>query len=266
MNTLVTTLVLLIATLVGSVSSLYISGLQGQQFHFDGASNHAYNLITTHTVQINGQLTHLEKAMGPCNFTETPCFSHAGTYITELGLSIASIPSTTQLRLVSGSHTSGVGINIIENGVERPLHLKRRLILTTNDQYHASILRVNVNTIVINTLFFKMTVTNSEGFLNLAISMHDDNLMRHGAAKMIICAGDLSGKDGAAMIGGPAYPTVPIHGVIGQTWKNAVYCGAHLYEGEWEDYQVDSLFNNDFRYNEYVVDDTTRPAEATTYN
>jgi len=135
--------------------------------------------------------------------------------------------------------------------VERALNLKRRLILTTSDQYHASILRVNANTIVINTLFFKMTVSNSQGFLNLAIAMHDDNLMRHGAAKMTICAGDLSGKDGAGMIGGPAYPTVPIHGVIGQTWKNAVYCGARLYEGEWDDYQTNSLFDNDFRYNQY---------------
>lgn len=252
--------VLLIATF-GSVSSLYISGLQGQQFHFDGASNHAYNLISTHTVQINGQLTHIEKAMGVCNYTDTPCFSHAGTYITEVGLTIASIPSTTQLRLIAGSHATGMQLNIVENGVERVLNLKRRLIVTTSDQYHASILRVNTNTIVINTLFFKMTVSNSDGFLNLAIAMHDDNLMRHGAAKMTICAGDLSGQDGVGMIGGPAYPTVPIHGVIGQTWKNAVYCGARLYEGEWDDYQLNSLFDNDFRYNQYIDE-----KEATTYN
>lgn len=254
--------VLLIAT-VGSVSSLYISGLQGQQFHFDGASGHTYNLISTHTVQINGQLTHIEKAAGLCNYTDTPCFSHAGTYITEIGLTIASIPSTTQLRLIAGSHTTGMQLNIVENGVERVLNLKRRLIVTTSDQYHASILRVNANTIVINTLFFKMTVSNSEGFLNLAIAMHDDNLMRHGAAKMTICAGDLSGQDGVGMIGGPAYPTVPIHGVIGQTWKNAVYCGGHLYEGEWDDYQLNSLFDNDFRYNQYQSPDEK---EATTYN
>jgi len=51
--------------------------------------------------------------------------------------------------------------------------------------------------------------------------------------------------------------------VIGQTWKNAVYCGARLYEGEWDDYQTNSLFDNDFRYNQYVDDVKT---EATTFN
>lgn len=254
--------VLLIAT-VGSVHSLYISGLQGQQFHFDGQTNAIYNLISTHTVQINGQLSHIEKVNTPCNYTDTPCFSHAGTYITELGLTIASIPSTTQLRIISGSHQQGMTLMIVENGKERVLNLKRRLIVTTNDQYHASILRVAANTIVINTLFFKMTISNSENFLNLAIAMHDDNLMRHGAAKMTICAGDMSGQDGVGSVAGPAYPTVPIHGVIGQTWKNAIYCGSHLYEGEWEDYQIDSMFSNDFRYNQYVNVDNK---EASTYN
>lgn len=250
---------------LGSVTSLYISGLQGQQFHFDGTSNLAYNLISTHTVTINGQLNHIEKINGVCNYTDTPCFSHAGTYITELGLTIASIPSTTQLRIVSGTHTQGMTMHIMENGKERVLNLKRRLIVTTSDQYHASILRVSANTIVINTLFFKMTVSNSEGFLNLAIAMHDDNLMRHGAAKMTICAGDLSGQDGVGSVAGPAYPTVPIHGVIGQTWKNAVYCGARLYEGDWEDYQVDSMFSTDFRYNQYV-EVVAEKTEASTYN
>jgi hypothetical protein len=156
-------LVGLIAT-IGSVSSLYISGLQGQQFHFEGTSNLPYNLISTHTVQINGQLSHIEKSQHVCNYTDTPCFSHAGTYITELGLTIASIPATTQLRLISGSHEQGIALVMVENGIERPLTLKRRLILTTHDQYHASILRIGVNVIVINTLFFKMTVSNSDGF------------------------------------------------------------------------------------------------------
>jgi hypothetical protein len=248
--------------MIGSVSCLYISGLQGQQFHFDGTPNHPYNLISTHTVQVNGQLSHIEKIDRVCNYTDTPCFSHAGTYITELGLTIASIPTTTQLRLISGSHEQGITLSIVENGVERPLNLKRRLILTTHDQYHASILRVGVNVVVINTLFFKMTVSNSDGFFNLAISMHDDNLMRHGAVKMTICGGDMTGQDGVGIVGGPAYPTVPIHGVIGQTWKNAVYCAGHLYEGEWEDYQIDNLFDRDFRYNQYQ--DETK--EATTSN
>jgi hypothetical protein len=209
-------------------------------------------------------LNHIEKVNTACNYTDTPCFTHAGTYITELGLTVASIPAITQLRIIAGTHTAGMTLMMVENGKERVLNLKRRLIVTTSDQYHASILRVGANTIVINTLFFKMTVSNSEGFLNLAIAMHDDNLMRHGAAKMTICAGDLTGMDGVGSVGGPAYPTVPIHGVIGQTWKNAVYCGGHLYEGEWEDYQIDSLFDNDFRYNKYVA--TVGDADATTSN
>jgi hypothetical protein len=262
MNKLLIALALIAS--IGSVSSLYISGLQGQQFHFDGQSNLPYNLISTHTVQINGQLSHIEKSKGVCNYTDTPCFSHAGTYITELGLTIASIPTTTQLRLISGSHEQGITLMIVENGIQRPLTLKRRLILTTNDQYHPSILRVGVNVIVINTLFFKMTVSNSDGFFNLAIAMHDDNLMRHGAVKMTICAGDMTGNDGVGMVGGPAYPTVPIHGVIGQTWKNAVYCANRLYEGEWEDYQINNLFDNDFRYNQYQ--DEVKEKEATTSN
>jgi len=128
------------------------------------------------------------------------------------------------------------------------------LILTTPDGYHVSLLQTSPNTIVINSLFFKMTVSNSDYFFNIGIAMHDDNLMKHGAKKNTICGGDGTGMDGVAMIGGVLYPAVPIHGVIGQTWKNAVYCAGRLYEGEWDDYQVQGLFDNDFRFNQFVTE------------
>jgi len=97
-----------------------------------------------------------------------------------------------------------------------------------------------------------MTISNSDFFFNVAVAMHDDNLMKHGSVKHVICGGDASGTDGVGMIGGVTYPSVPIHGVIGQTWKNAVYCAGKQYEGSWEDYLINNLFDNDFRYNQFV--------------
>jgi len=78
--------------------------------------------------------------------------------------------------------------------------------------------------------------------------------MKHGATRMVMCGGNGTGLDGIGMIGGAAYPSVPVHGVIGQTWKNALYCGGRMYEGEWDDYEVNDLYSTDFRYNQFVTE------------
>jgi len=243
-------LALALVAALGGVQGLYISGLQGQQFHFDGVPNHQFNIITTPNLQVNAHFSYLEKASQACNYTETACFSHAGTYISELGFTINTLPQITKFKIISGSHEDGLRL-LTEDG--KSINLHKRLIVTTPDEYHVSVLQTSKNQIVINSLFFKMTISNSNHFFNLAIAMHDDNLMKHGAQKLVLCGGDGTGLDGVGMIGGPSYPSVPVHGVIGQTWKNAVYCGQRMYEGEWEDYEVKGLFDNDFRYNEFVT-------------
>jgi hypothetical protein len=252
MMTKVVFIALALVATFGGASALYISGLQGQQFHFDGQSGHDFNVITTPNFQVNAQFKYIEKPSHHCNYTDTSCFSHSGTYIHQLGLTINSMPTITMLKLVADSHHNGFHLSSFDGKQETPMHLKKRLILTTPDEYHVSVLRTSKNQIVINSLFFKMTISNSDHFFNVAIAMHDDNLMKHGATKLVLCGGDGTGLDGVGMIGGPSYPHVPVHGIIGQTWRNAVYCGGLLYEGQWDDYELKSLFDNDFRFNEFV--------------
>jgi hypothetical protein len=254
MSSFIPIFVVLALVALSGAQALYISGLQGQQFHFDGIPNKDFNMISTPNLQVNSVFKFIEQPSQPCNYTDTACFSHAGTYIAELGITINSMPLITKVRIVSRSHQQGLQLFSIENGQEKEIHMKKRLILTTPDGYHVSLLQTSPNTIVINSLFFKMTVSNSDYFFNIGIAMHDDNLMKHGAKKNTICGGDGTGMDGVAMIGGVLYPAVPIHGVIGQTWKNAVYCAGRLYEGEWDDYQVQGLFDNDFRFNQFVTE------------
>jgi len=243
----------IIACLAGA-QALYISGLQGQQFHFEGVPNHDFNMISTPNLQLNAQFSFIEQPTQPCNYTDTACFSHAGTYLRELGITINSMPTITKFKIVAHSHQHGFSLYAVENGQEVEVHMKKRLILTTPDGYHVSVLQTSSNTIVVNSLFFKMTISNSDHFFNIAVAMHDDNLMKHGSAKHVICGGDGTGTDGVAMVSGINYPSVPIHGIIGQTWKNAVYCGGNLYEGQWDNYQVNNLFDNDFRYNQFVAE------------
>jgi len=46
------------------------------------------------------------------------------------------------------------------------------------------------------------------------------------------------------------YPRVPIHGLIGQTWRNAVICN-HDWVGDASDYVTTSLFAHDSAFNYY---------------
>jgi len=246
--------VLALVALVGGAQSLYIGGLQGQQFHFEGVPNHDFNIISTPNLQINSHFSYIERPSQACNYTDTACFSHAGTHIDGLGLTINSMPHITKIRLVAGDHQNGLSLFTQQGKTEQVLELHKRMLLTTPDNYHVSVLQTSKNQIVINSLFFKMTISNSDKFFNIAVAMHDDNLMKHGSAKLMMCAGDGTGLDGVAMVGGPTYPSIPIHGIIGQSWKNAVYCGGRLYEGEWDDYEVNDLYSNDFRYNQFVTE------------
>lgn len=238
----------------GGAESLYISGLQGQQFQFEGVPNRDFNIISTPNLQINAHFSYIERASQACNYTETACFSHAGTYIDGLGLTINSMPHVTKLRLLAGSHQQGITLFAQQGKTEQEISLHKRMLLTTPDTYHVSVFQTSKSQIVINSLFFKMTISNSDHFFNVAIAMHDDNLMKHGATRLIMCGGDGSGLDGIGMIGGPSYPQVPIHGIIGQTFKNALYCGGRMYEGEWDDYEVNDLYSTDFRYNQFVTE------------
>lgn len=55
------------------------------------------------------------------------------------------------------------------------------------------------------------------------------------------------------------YPNVPLHGLIGQTWKNIQYSDGLVYEGEVADYLLLSqdLFGVDFAFNQF------RPSQPT---
>jgi len=52
---------------------------------------------------------------------------------------------------------------------------------------------------------------------------------------------------------GLIYPKYPMHGLVGQTWKNARYPAKRFYEGEVDDYMMldHTLFSSQFLFNLY---------------
>jgi len=88
----------------------------------------------------------------------------------------------------------------------------------------------------------KHTITDS------AICSHD----KYGHAKVNDGREELQHDHGmveAALL--KKYPmNWPMHGLIGQTWRNVLICGKH-WMGGVQDYVVSSLFGHDYYYNFY---------------
>jgi len=78
--------------------------------------------------------------------------------------------------------------------------------------------------------------------MNVETGLVDDALMAKGAVLQKVRAGT------------KVYPEIPIHGILGQTWKNVEYDDGSDIEGTVSDYHVqDGLYGTDFTFNQFQV-------------
>jgi len=86
----------------------------------------------------------------------------------------------------------------------------------------------------LRTSLFHIEVINSDQFFNLRFVLLDNDLLIAGATKLVLThAPELRELDAT-------YPSAPVHGLIGQTWRNVVYPEGRAFEGSVEDYIIQS--------------------------
>jgi hypothetical protein len=201
-----------------------IVGMQGQDFQVHGMPDEIFNMVSYPTVQINSRFTYLES--GACHDNFTACFAHPGTYISEEGFRIGK----DKVRVTAGSFKKGLTVSV--NG---------KKITSNVDLKSGAVQIVNHRRVIVHTEIMKVTVSNSDHFINQELELQDSKLVALGGARKVL-------KDNERF-----HPEVPLHGLQGQTWRNVEYASGLEYEGSIMDYHVvdGNLFGTDFAFNQF---------------
>jgi len=234
-------------------------GLQGQSFQVHGIPNSVFNLISSPYFQLNSRFTYL--STGACNYNNTPCWSHPGTYLDQLGFNFGR--TSTQLKVLSGSNAEGMrvylgGVEVVSGQAAVTIPAFTVPFLDNYNSTYDVLSRkptpstvlidfVSKDQILIESADWVFRVTNSDSFFNMDVKfLQTDVLALGGQTKLTLN----SNTDDTAV-----FPRIPLHGFVGQTWKNVEYKDKRFYEGEALDYELSSenLFGNDFLYNQFIL-------------
>lgn len=191
-------------------------GLRGQRYQVHGLPNHVYNLVTSRDLQINARFVLLEEGVCPANGDTADCWSHVGSYISEVGIQQRMAHNCTRrVRVLAGDAASGFALTDVHDecpaysadGMSEDLFFFR-----LHDKYRITVL----------TNLFSLVLRNSDGFLN---------------------------EEFQARV---PLSWIQAHGLFGQTSRKRVYNNAlrHV-EGAVDDYAVleHNVFGVDFLYN-----------------
>lgn len=221
------------------------TGFQGQSFQFHGLPDEHFNLISSPSVQLNAHFVYI--SAGTCDYTETPCWTHPGTYMDVLGFTIAE----TQVKIAAGPHHAG--LRIWSNGTE----IVRGESLALSNYTDATLTYTRDGRVHIETEAITYQIVNSDSFLNFDATLNDQTLLSAGRAHHSVTDQTLCKENYAdsgdyrtveKMVAEKYHVQAPIHGLVGQTWRNVKICGRD-WMGTIEDYLVSSLFASDYHYN-----------------
>jgi len=169
---------------------------------------------------------------GRCMSNKTACWSHPGTYMDQLGFIIGK----DKIKVLAGSYSEGMQVWL--NDVP---------VMSGSNKHNSSLLSFpSVDQLTVRSDLFVVTAKNSDYFFNLEVRLLDEDLLRAGSLRT-----EVEGNSGAQV--SQLYPDAPIHGLIGQTWKNVVYSDDVLIEGEIDDYMIGSrsLFDTQFVFSRF---------------
>jgi hypothetical protein len=110
-----------------------------------------------------------------------------------------------------------------------------------------------------------MRIVNSDYFFNFDFGLKDQSILSAGAKQLQITGEICELESRAHLISNnnyelikqkskikkllaDNYPSYPLHGLIGQTWRNVYYCGRY-FEGGVDDYVTGDLFQNPPTFN-----------------
>jgi len=231
------------------------AGFQGQNFQFHGMADEVFNLISTPTFQMNGNFKYLSS--GKCDYNETVCYTHPGTYVDQLGFVIGDI----SVKAVAGPHDLGLRLWMNDVEITQASTIQNKIIFSywNSSEETGSVKFSQKSKFTIDVPQFTIEVTNSDYFFNLEVSLKDASILRSGSkrtnlhTKFLCSASGMKSSDRLVAVEDEMakhYPRVPIHGLIGQTWRNAVICD-HAWVGDASDYVTSSIYSYDSAFNYY---------------
>jgi hypothetical protein len=239
------------------VADPQFSGFQGQNFQFHGMADEVFNLISTPTFQLNGNFRYL--STGQCNYNDTTCWSHPGTYVDQLGFLLGDI----RIKAIAGPHD--LGLQLYMNDIQIHLqhhqrsHNKIIFAIGNSSRETGSIEYVHRGRVVVDTPMFNIAIHNADYFFNMEVIYKDHEVLRAGKKsvklrELYLCSNDgMKSEDRMKRVEqrmNQFYPHVPLHGLIGQTWRNAQICD-HAWVGDASDYVTSDLFATDSAFNYY---------------
>jgi len=166
-------------------------------------------MISSPQLQVNARFVYLSTA--ECHDNYTACFAHPGTYISEEGFRIGK----DKVRVTAGSFKKGLTVHVNGKKVTQNVDLKSGAVQI-----------VSHRRVIVHTEIMKVSVSNSDHFMNQELELQDDKLIFLGSSRKVL-------KDNERF-----HPEVPLHGLQGQTWRNVEYSSGLEYEGSIMDYHV----------------------------
>jgi hypothetical protein len=195
-------------------------GFRGQKYEVHGVPDGVFNIITSPLLQYNALFVFIgEDAKLACNKSRTAPWSHAGTYLGELGFQVGA----DQIRLEAGDCLEGM------KAVE----------------YNGKAMELG------------QTITIGQGACNIeqTVEYKDwDRVQFHLCEVDIELVNSNGFFNQQATITKRGWKLAQMHGLLGQTWRKNTYEGALTYvEGTTFDYQIadDELFGSDFLFNKF---------------
>jgi len=226
-------------------------GFQGQEFQFHGLADEHFNLISTPSMQVNSHFVYL--ANGQCNYNDSLCWTHPGTYVDVLGF----ILGDTRIKIQSGTHEIGLRVWLMNNEIT-PSPRSIIFALHNSSTDTATIIFTKRNQIKIITPLLMFDITNSDYFMNIGASLSDHELLRAGSRSRFVTQHELCKSQTThdyqliEQTVSKLYPVrTPLHGLVGQTWRNVKVCGRD-WMGVVEDYLVSDLFGTEYHYNYFT--------------
>jgi hypothetical protein len=85
-------------------------GFRGQDFQVHGVPGTIYSLVSTATLQENARFIFLGTGECPAHLPKAECWTHAGTYLGEIGINIVTRRGQHSIRVLAGKSSEGLKV------------------------------------------------------------------------------------------------------------------------------------------------------------
>ena len=212
------------------------TGLRGQTYQVHGVPDEVFSIVSDVDLQYNSRFVLLKEGSCPNQqgkSVDTPCFTHPGTYLGELGLETTA---GDRIYIQAGSATSGFQqITLNDRELQPGDHHVLKALPGRTQGY---VRLISTHRVIVQAGNFWFEFTNSDMFVNQRVAMID--------AKQETS-----------------------HGLLGQTWSTVIYDASSTIpwiEGSVFDYAMadHQLFSHRFIFNRFqsAATETEDVAEA----